>query len=165
MAAPPRVVVAQLFDLPERSGHEQLAGRHPVLGQRPSLVRTNDRGRPQRFDGGQVAYDHVAARHALRGHRHCECHGWQESLGDVGHDDADSEQEALPERQSEGTTDREERHTEQRGESRDDPADASDLHLKRRRRFTGRLCQVGHAPELRPGSGGKHHRRCLAVDD
>ena len=79
----------------DAAGGPHGAPRHPVLGQRPGLVRADDRGRAQRLHGGE-ALDEARWR-AMR---------WTPSASarvrvgskpfrDVGHDHAEGEDEAL----------------------------------------------------------------------
>ena len=70
-----------------------------VLRERAGLVGANDRGAAERFDGGQMADQRVAFRHALRAHRERQRDGREQPLRHVRHDDADGENEVLPKRQ------------------------------------------------------------------
>ena len=66
---------------------------HLVLGQGAGLVRADDLGAAQRFDGGQFADDRIALGHI--GHadgKHHRDHGRQ-TLGDGGHSQGDSHHE------------------------------------------------------------------------
>ena len=47
------------------TGDEEPLGRHAVLGEGTGLVGANDRGAPERFDGGQMPDQRVAFGHAL----------------------------------------------------------------------------------------------------
>ena len=140
---------------------EQAPHRHAVLCQRAGLVAADHGSGAERLHRGQVAHQGVAPRHALRCHRERERHGGRESLGHVRHDDADREQEVLPERQPQRLTDDEERDAHAAGEHRHDARQARDLALQRRAGVAGDLRQVRDAPELGVHAGGVDHGASL----
>ena len=68
---------------------------HLVLGQCAGLVRADDRGRAQRFDGGQAFDEGMVAGDALGPMAECEGHGGEQPFWHEGHNHPDGENAAL----------------------------------------------------------------------
>jgi hypothetical protein len=106
---------------------EELLHHHAVLGQRSRLVGADDGRGAERSDRRQVADQHVAPGHALRGQHEGQCQSRQQSFRHHRHDDADGEDEGVPERHPGDSTDRKEDCADQRREDSDLSAEVLDL--------------------------------------
>ena len=71
------------------------ARRHAVLGERARLVGADDADGAERLDGGEALHDASLARHALHPERERQGQGGKQSLGHVGDDHTEREDEAL----------------------------------------------------------------------
>ena len=90
----PRLVLGRvrLHDLVVEPG---VRHRHPVLGQRARLVRADGRGGAQGLHGLQVLHKAVLGGHPLGGEGEADGDGGEETLGHVGHDDPDEEDDGI----------------------------------------------------------------------
>jgi hypothetical protein len=103
-----------LRGIPQPVAHEQAFHAHAVLGERPGLVRADDRGSAEGFHRWQMPDERFPPRHALRRHRERQRHRRQQTFRDVRDDDVDGKNEVLPEGEPEQPPDEEE-HDAERG--------------------------------------------------
>ena len=93
-----------------------MPNHHVVLGQRTGLVGANDRRGAERLDRGQVTDEDVALCHALGGQHERQGQRREQPFRHHGDDDADRENEGLPERDADHPAEREEQETDQHRE-------------------------------------------------
>ena len=77
---------------------EELFHQHAILGQRSRLVGADHGRGSERPDRGQVANEHVASGHALGGEHEGQRQRRKQAFRHHGDDDADREDEGVPER-------------------------------------------------------------------
>jgi hypothetical protein len=110
-----------------RLPEQDLLDRHAVLGQRAGLVGADDSSRAERFDRRQVPDEHMALGHALSGQHQGQRQRRQQTLRHHRDDDADGEDEILPERHADRPADGEESQTDRYHQIGDQPAQPCDL--------------------------------------
>jgi hypothetical protein len=71
---------------------------HLILGEGPGLVRADDCGTPQGFNGRQALDEGMPACHALGPHRECEGHGGEQPFWHKGHNHPDGKNATLRQR-------------------------------------------------------------------
>jgi hypothetical protein len=133
------------------------AHRHAVLGQGAGLVGADHGGRAQRLHRGEVLDQNAFPRQALAGHGQRQGDGRQQSLGDVGDDDADREHGAVPERQANGVADRKKCDAEPGRQRRDEARKKCHLALQRRQGRSGGLGKVRDFPKRGAHAGREDH--------
>merc|ERR1711953_1440655 len=100
---------------------------HPVLGQCSGLVGTDGGGGAKRLHGLEVLDETVLAGHPLSGEGEADSDGGQETLGHVGYDDTDQEDDGVQPVVSENEGDDEEGDAEEDSDSSDDVDEVSNL--------------------------------------
>ncbi len=171
----------------------RLLGDGGALGHRPgqrhgvrSLARPSRRRPPAlqphavaRECAGLVGADHVSGAERLDGaepfdHRalpgqqpYAECEregdGGQQSLGDVGHQQAHGEDDRVRDRQAGGHADDEEDRAQADGHARDQPGDPLDLVLEGALLPLRALAQRGDASQFGVPPGGEDDGLCLSA--
>ena len=144
--------------------HEQLAHAHAVLRQGPGLVGADHRRRAERLDRGQVPDQHVPLRHALTRQHERQGERREQTFRHHRHDDADGEDEGVPERHPCEAAHREEEHADGDRYDSDHPREVRDLRPQRGDDLSGGLRELRDPPELGAHAGREHDRPRLAGD-
>jgi len=160
-----RALATQRVGRESASPDPHVPGGHAVLGERAGLVRADDRDRPEGLHRGEPLHEALLADHALDAERQRERERRQQTLRDIGDDDAKSEEESLAHgenarRHAEG----EESGAQGGGKEGDQPGDPRHLALQRARRLGHRLGELGDDAGLRLHGGGAHDEAARAGD-
>jgi hypothetical protein len=142
--------------------HIETNHAHPVFGQRPCLVRADDGGATQGFNGCQLLDERMAFGHALAAQRQGQRHSGEQSFRHVRHDDADPEDRADPEAQAHGDADDEKDSAHGDRQHCDHMGDLRDLFLQRAEACLHACGEAGDLAEFRLHAGGEHHRPASA---
>merc|ERR1719471_937869 len=97
-----------------------MGNRHSVLGQCSSFVGANGGGGAKSLHGLQILDEAVLGGHPLGGQGETDGDGGQETLGDVGDDDTDQEDDGVQPVVAEDEGDDEESDSEEDGDTGDD---------------------------------------------
>merc|ERR1719384_1086505 len=100
---------------------------HPVLGQGSGLIRADGGGGAQGLHSLQVLHEAVLGGHPLGGEGEADGDGGQQTLGHVGHDDTDQEDDGVQPVVAEDEGDDEESDSEEDSDSGDDVDEVSNL--------------------------------------
>ncbi len=153
-------------DAPARGHHD--ANRHLIPRERAGLVRRDDGRGSERFHGGQVPDDGVAARHPLDANRQHRRDDRRQPLGHRRHGEGDPENQDVEQcRRSADVFDEDDRRNHHDGDRHDD--DAQDLAgaiqlALQRRGLVGRLFQQSRdAPHFGLHPGRRHNRLAVPV--
>ena len=92
---------------------------HSVLGEGSGLVGTDGGGGSKGLDGLEVLYEAVLGGHPLGGEGETDGDGGEQTLGHVGHDDTDQEDDGVQPVVAEDNSDDEEGDTEEHGDTGD----------------------------------------------
>jgi hypothetical protein len=90
-----------------------------VLGEGAGLVRADGGGGSQSLDGFQVLDQAILGGHALGGERQTHGDSGEQTLGHVGHDDTDEEDDSVEPMVAEDESNDEESHTQEDGHASD----------------------------------------------
>ncbi len=126
---------------------------HPVLGQRPGLVRADHRHRPEGLDGRQAANEGAPRRHPSRSQGQGDGDHGRQALGDGRDREADRRQEHRARGLAAGEARREHDRAYREGQPRELRAQACEPPLERRLVAAGPLDQLGDLAER-----GRHTR-------
>mmetsp|Transcript_18870 Transcript_18870/g.38698 ORF Transcript_18870/g.38698 Transcript_18870/m.38698 type:complete len:959 (+) Transcript_18870:1132-4008(+) len=127
------------------SAVDDLSNSHDVLGQRSSLVRADAGGGSESLDSLKVLDEDHLGVHAVRSEGEAHGDGGDETLGDVGDDDADHEHEVGDPWDSTDSVDDEETDAKEDGDGRDDVDEVLDLLVDGGLALVGSHSKLGDA--------------------
>ena len=137
---------------------------HAILRERARLVGADGGGGAERLDGLQVLDEAVLLGHALGGEREAHGDGGEQTLGHVGHNDADEKDDRVEPVVAEHERDDEERDAEEDGHARDQVNEVRYFARNRRLARVQARREVGYAAHDRAIAGANHHAGARALD-
>mmetsp|Transcript_9769 Transcript_9769/g.32432 ORF Transcript_9769/g.32432 Transcript_9769/m.32432 type:complete len:927 (+) Transcript_9769:309-3089(+) len=111
---------------------DHLAQRHVALSERAGLVGADHRDTAERLDGVELADEHVAVRHLLRGDHQRDGHGRDQPLGHLREERADRRRDDFAEVVARDGRGDERGHADDDGDDGDEVNKVLDLDLKSR---------------------------------